>query len=106
MSSSLSSGKGGGASSRYAASINSSSGRSGTSSFGRMAVDRPGRLDSKSRGGGSSLYMVTVSFVSNESRRWVGTPSDLPGQGADSSFFALDSPSSMYSAGMTISSGD
>src|SRR3954466_319564 len=63
MSSALSSGNGGGASSRYFASINSSSGRSGTSSFGRIDVERPGRLDSKSRGGGSSLYMVTASFL-------------------------------------------
>src|SRR3954454_12746863 len=57
MSSSLSSGNGGAASSRWSGGIRSSSGRSGTSSRGRIAVDRPRRLDSKSRGGGSSLYM-------------------------------------------------
>ena len=37
--------------------ISSSSGRSGTSDSGKMAVARPGRLDSKSSGVWSSLYM-------------------------------------------------
>src|SRR4051812_27486590 len=63
MSSSLNSGNGGGSSARYSAAISSSSGLSGTSSRGKIAVARPRRLDSKSRGGGSSLYMVLVSSL-------------------------------------------
>ena len=41
------------------AGIRSSSGRSGTSGPGQDRRAPPGRLVSKSRGGGSSLYMVS-----------------------------------------------
>ncbi len=48
------------------AGISSSSGRSGTSDAGKIAVERPGRLVSKRRAGGSSLY---IDFLPQP--RWI-----------------------------------
>src|SRR5690348_5294833 len=58
MSSSPSSGNAGGAWARCSPGIRESSGRSGTSDPGTIAVARPGRLDSNSNEGIWSLYML------------------------------------------------
>ena len=55
-------GRGGGGA-RCSVGISPSSGRSGTSDAGTNAVERPGRLDSKSNFGGSSLYMAALGSV-------------------------------------------
>ncbi len=56
---------------RCARGMMSSSGRSGTSAGGKIAVARPGRLDSKSRGGWSSLYIRTFLIPVGQRVRFV-----------------------------------
>src|SRR4051794_18094688 len=72
-SSSPSSGRGRAYSARCAEGMRSSRGQSGTSEGGKIEVNRPGRLDSNSSVGGSSLYMDGGSLegLETEGVSWI-----------------------------------